>query len=414
MSTSPTNNQSTNPSPETPITYVNLGKLKIRLTRILQTITALGIALNIGGIVSLCLGSSLAIALPLLVIGIALLILTCFFLASRLRKPPLPKPAPSSPPITPKPTRVKPGGTPPPTTPPTKSPVTTPPTSPVVETPPVPIETPTPVPVTTPPVHPIVTVRVPEIQIPGFLDFTPKYIANLLKIRFGVTGIHPQGRINKNTQYVTVRSDRHNLHICFLKGHPLEDPFLKKTNSAMLVLTNCEREKHLLLGRSLALGPHIEKACWNDITKPESTKFPPESVVAGPWVNKTKDIPPASHLICANPPLITLIRDVHRRAINFDDFDYEKEFRATVRMYQAIFGICKENGITSIQLELLGLNNIGSNQDEYEAWYSGCGLALLEAIRIEEETEGSTLTHITVNSRTELPLLSALQQAYGS
>ncbi|QVE48878.1 hypothetical protein SBV42_03755 [Chlamydia crocodili] len=408
MSTSPTNNQSTNPTPETPITYVHLGKLKIRLTRILQTITALGIALNIGGIVSLCLGSSLAIALPLLIIGIALLILTCFFLASRIRKPSLPTPAPSSPPITPKPTGVKPGGTPaptPPTTPPTKSPVTTPP---------VPVETPTPVPVATPPIRPIVTVRVPEIQIPGFLDFTPQYIANLLKMRFGVTGIHPSGSINKNTQYVTVRSNRHNLHICFLKGHPLEDPFLKKTHSAMLVLTNSEREKHLLLGRSLALGPHIEKVCWDDITKPESTKFPPESVVAGPWVNKTKDIPPTSHLICVNPPLITLTRDVHRRAINFEDFDYEREFRATVRMYQVIFGICKENGITSIQLELLGLNNIGSDQEEYEAWYSGCALALLEAIRIEEETEGSTLTHITINSRTELPLLSALQQAYRS
>ncbi|MEF9497315.1 hypothetical protein [Chlamydia sp. 04-14] len=402
MSTSPTNNQSTNLTPETPTTYVNFGKLKIRLTRILQTITALGIALNIGGIVSLCLGSSLAIALPLLVIGIALLILTCFFLASRLRKPTLPTPVPSSPPITPKPTGVKPGGTPPPT----------PPTSPVVKTPPAPVETPAPV--ATPPVRPIVRVRVPEIQIPGFLDFTPQYIANLLGMRFGVTEIHPGGRINKNTKYVTVRSNRHNLFLCFLKGHPLEDPFSKKTNSAVVILTNSEREKHLLLGRSLAFGPHIEKACWDDITKPDSTKFPPESVVAGPWVNKNKDIPPASHLICANPPLITLTRDVHRRAINFDDFDYEREFRATVRMYQTIFATCKENGITSIQLELLGLNNIGSDQEEYEAWYSGCALALLEAIRIEEETPGSTLIHITVNSRTELPLLSALQQAYPS
>ncbi|SYX08813.1 hypothetical protein C834K_0350 [Chlamydia poikilotherma] len=399
MSTSPTNNQSTNPTPETPITHVNLGKLKIRLTRIFQTITALAIALIIGGIVSLSLGSSLAIALPLLVIGLALLILTCFFLGSRLRKTPLPIPAPSSPPIKPKPTGVTPGGTPAPTTPPSKSPVVTPPPTPVE---------------TTPPVSPIVPVPVPEIQIPRFSNLKPQYIANLLKNRFVITGTHPAGRMNKNTEYVTTQSKNTNLNVCFLKGHPLDDPFLKKTNSAILILTNAGREKHLLLGRSLALSAHIEKVCWNDITKPESTSFPPESVIAGAWVNKTTDIPPASHLICVNPPSIVLTRNVQRRAINFGDFNYEREFRAAVGMYRTIFGICKENNITSIQLELLGLNNIGPDQEEYSAWHSECCLALLEAIRLEEETGGNSLTHITVNSRAELPLLSILQKAYNN
>ncbi|MEF9519820.1 hypothetical protein SBV45_05110 [Chlamydia crocodili] len=386
MSISPINNQSLCSVNPTAITYIYLGNIKLPLIQIIQTISTLGMALNLGGVIALALGSSLAIALPLLIIGFALLILSCFILLTRLKKPHI-APIPS-----------------------VETEYITPPQSPIVKKPPTPIETPKPTSVTTPTQHPI-EIFIPEIEIPDFLDFTPEYTAHLLQTRFELTGIHPAGRMNKNTEYVTIRSKNTDLNVCFLKGHPLNDPFLKKINSAILVLTNADRQLHLLLERSLALVGQIGKKCWEKITQPLSKKFPPRTIVSGPWVNPS-GIPPASHLICANPPVILLTNEVLNRAITFIDLDYKTEFQAAVRMYQAIFRICRENEITSVQIELVGLNNIGSHQEEYEAWYSGCGLALLEAIRLEEENKFRTLTHITVNNLSDLPLHLSLQQAY--
>ncbi|WP_375793233.1 hypothetical protein O1W69_03785 [Chlamydia sp. 12-01] len=387
MSTSPINNQGISSVNPTATTYIHLGNIKLSLIQIIQTTSALGMALNLGGVIALALGSSLAIALPLLTIGFALLILSCFILLTRLKKPHIAPP------------------------PCVETEKITPPLSPVVKKPPTPIETPKTTPVATPTQHPI-EIFIPEIEMPDFLDFTPEHIAHLLQTRFELTGIHPAGRINKNTEYVTIRSKNTDLNVCFLKGHPLDDPFLKKTNSAILVLTNSDRQLHLLLGRSLALAAQIEKKCWEKITKPHSKTFPPRTIVSGPWVNES-GTPPASHLICANPPVILLTNDVYNRAITFTDFDYEIEYQSAVRMYQSIFAICQDYDITSVQIELLGLNNISSHQEEYEAWHSGCCLALLEAIRLEEEKKfGTTLTHITVNSRSELPLSSSVLQAY--
>ncbi|QVE48877.1 hypothetical protein SBV42_03750 [Chlamydia crocodili] len=386
MSTSPINNQSLCSVNPTATTYIHLGNIKLPLIQIIQTISALGMALNLGGVITLALGSSLAIALPLLIIGFALLILSCFILLTCLKKPHV-APIPS-----------------------VETEYITPPISPVVKKPPIPIETPKTTPVATPTQHPI-EIFIPEPETPNFLDFTPEYTAHLLQTRFELTGIYPAGRMNKNTEYVTIRSKNTDLNVCFLKGHPLDDPFLKKTNSAILVLTNADRQLHLLVGRSLTLMGQIEEKCWNKITKPHSKKFPPRTIVSGSWVN-VLGAPPASHLICANPPDILLTNEVDNRLITFTDFNCEIEFQAAVRMYQAIFRICRENEITSVQIELVGLNNIGSHQEEYEAWHSGCCLALLEAIRLEEENKFRTLIHITVNSLSELPLSLSLQQAY--
>ncbi|BAE81449.1 hypothetical protein [Chlamydia felis Fe/C-56] len=385
MSIAPTNDQNMHLVTETPATHVKLGGVEIRITRILYTISTLGIILSIGGIAALCLGSSLTLSLPLILVGMALLILSCLLLATHMKKTVVLQLEPI--PITPQP----------PT--PTVFPLhpETPPESPVVTSPELPE-----------------TRECLEIQIPGFLDFTPQYIAKLLRTRLSITRVHPSGRINKHTQYITARSKTSDVQLCFLKGHPLHDPFLKPTNSAMLVLTNSEREHYLLLGRSAALAPLIEKKCWNEITQPESLKFPPGSIISGLWKNQSPATPPASHIICMNPPTIKLKRDVYRRAINFYDFDYQQEFETAVNMYQDCFRICRENGLTSLQIEILGLNHIGPDQEEYEAWYSGCALALLEAIRLEEENENRTLTHITVNHRSQLPLLASLQQAYES
>ncbi|BAE81450.1 hypothetical protein [Chlamydia felis Fe/C-56] len=255
-----------------------------------------------------------------------------------------------------------------------------------------------------------------SISSPEFLELTLPGVSSRLRSAFALDQVFPlSNKINNDAAYVLIRSKKTDLQLCFYKGHPLNDPLLKKKESAILLCTNSDRKYNDVIHRSLAVIGRIEKDCWNAIVKPDSMKFPPGSIAHGPWVNKSKETAPVSHLIFINPPTIeTLIhtRKPHYKTVTFQDFNHKKAFKNIVNAYLKCFRACRENHITSLQLEFLGLNDIGSHQEEYEIWYSLCSLALLEAIHIEEQNEDKTLKQITVNHQKEFPLLSVLQKAY--
>ncbi|QVE48876.1 hypothetical protein SBV42_03745 [Chlamydia crocodili] len=259
--------------------------------------------------------------------------------------------------------------------------------------------------------------RLLSISIPTFLDLTLSGVAKRLKNTYALGLVLPySNKINKNTEYIFVSNPKTGMQLSFYKGHPINDPLLKNKSSAIVLCTNSERDSTYVINRTLALIGRIEKECWNDITKPNSTKFPPGSIAYGPWINKSQERAPASHLIFINPPTIEILLHTKRlqKAITFQDFNHKEAFKNLVDAYLKCFRICRENKITSLQLELLGLNDISSHQEEYEMWYSQCALALLEAIRIEEKCKERTVKQITVNHQKELPLLSILQKAYNN
>ncbi|WP_375793232.1 hypothetical protein O1W69_03780 [Chlamydia sp. 12-01] len=257
----------------------------------------------------------------------------------------------------------------------------------------------------------------PSISVPQFLDLTLSGVTNRLRNTFILGQVLPHSsKINKNTECVFVSNPNTGIQLSFYRGHPINDPLLKNEDSAIVLCTNSERDSSYVINRTLALIGSIEKECWNDITKPDSMKFPPGSIAYGPWINKSQKTAPASHLIFINPPTIEVL--IHtkplKKAITFQDFNREEAFKNIVDSYLQCFSICRENNITSLQLELLGLNDISSHQEEYEIWYSQCALALLEAIRIEEKHAKKTVKQITVNHQRELPLLPILQKAYNN
>lgn len=255
------------------------------------------------------------------------------------------------------------------------------------------------------------------ISTPSFLELTLSGVAKRLKNTYSLNLILPHSnRISKNTEYIFVSNPKTGLQLAFYKGHPINDPVLKNKDSAVMLCTNSDRDSSYVIHRTLALIGRIEKECWNAITQPNASKFPPGAIAYGPWINKSQEIAPASHLIFINPPTIEVLLHTKQlqRAVTFQDFNHEKAFKNLVDAYLKCFNICREHKITSLQLELLGVNDMHSHQEEYEMWCSLCALALLEAIRIEEQRNGRTVKQITVNHQKELPLLSILQKAYNN
>lgn len=253
----------------------------------------------------------------------------------------------------------------------------------------------------------------PSIQL---TDLTLSSVAHRLRTTFTLEHAAPRAnKIHRNTECVYLHNQNTHLRLCFHKGHPLNDPLLKNKNSAILLCINSERNFSYAINRTLALIGRIEKDCWNEITQPGSRTFPPGEIAYGPWVNKSQITAPASYLIFINPPTIATLIHTNKhvsKAMTWQDFNYEKAFENLVDAYLKCFHICRQNGISSIQMELLGLSDMSSSQEEYERWYSLCALALLEAIDIEEKNKDKTVLQITVNHLKELPLLNILQKAF--
>ncbi|CAG9046536.1 hypothetical protein NVRI1_00899 [Chlamydia abortus] len=257
--------------------------------------------------------------------------------------------------------------------------------------------------------------RQPIRSIPK-TDLTLSGVADHLRHTFTLEQVVSRAnKINKNTECVYLRHKNANLQLCLHQGHPLNDPLLKNKDSAILLCINSERHFSYAINRTLALIGRIDKDCWEEITQPGSRTFPPGAIAHGPWVNKSQITAPASYLIFINPPTIeTLMHtDTHLpTAMTWQDVPYEKAFDNIVNAYLECFRICRENRISSIQIELLGLGDIRPSQEEYDSWYSQCALALLEAIDIEEKNKKRTVVQITVNHLKELPLLLVLQEAF--
>ncbi|WP_366223758.1 hypothetical protein [Chlamydia buteonis] len=254
---------------------------------------------------------------------------------------------------------------------------------------------------------------IPSIQ---FADLTLSSVAHRLMNTFTLEQVLPRAnKINRNTECVYLHNKNTHLQLCFHKGHPLTDPLLKHKDSAILLCINSERNFSYAINRTLALIGRIEKDCWDEITQPGSRTFPPGAIAYGPWVNKSQITAPASYLIFINPPTIETPIHTNKqlsKVITWQDSTYKKAFENMVDAYLKCFDICRKNGISFIQIELVGLSDIRSSQEEYEPWYSQCALALLEAIDIEEKRKEKTLLQITVNHLKELPLLLVLQKAF--
>lgn len=251
----------------------------------------------------------------------------------------------------------------------------------------------------------------PTLRIPRLSDLNEHHVANTLTTYFHHVSTSPTGKIKPTSQLVVLKNIVTGKLLHFFQGHPADDCSIKVPRSALLLLTNSSKSYGLTIGRTLTVTALIDKSCWNHITGNPNEPFSPGSIALGRWA-RPQGSPPASHLMIMNPLSLEYLVDLQgeRRAITFRDFCHKEAFIHCVNMYQQCFLRCQEEGITALQIECLGLTNLGECQEEYPQWEALCHLALLEAVRLLDPT--SSLTCVTVNHQRRLPLLKALQSAF--
>lgn len=340
---------------------------------VVRAVTALALSLLTIGTGALLL--DLPLALPLLITGLVLLSLSLILLVLlKTKRPTLPTLPPTPPHTPPPPPKV--------------------PSAPVVVVPP-----------------PVV------IPTPPLSKCTEAFVSQTLKEHFQLSSIAPTRHINVHTHYVLLSSKHSPLQLCLLRGHPVNDPCLKQGKAAVLIFTNSLRDFSYAIGRCLSWIARIEKKCWQRITgDPDSSPFPPGSIAHGAWTDSSNIPTPAQHLIFLNPPTLELQVDLGRkhRAITFADFNYKTAMQEMVKAYQRCFAICREENLECLQLEIIGLTDLGSHQEEYIKWEQICSLALLQAITSEERHPNTTLKYITINGLKILPMFQPVKQAFSS
>ena len=249
------------------------------------------------------------------------------------------------------------------------------------------------------------------LRIPTLSELKGQPVSYMLNTHFHHFLTEPKELIKSTTRLVTITNNSTGKQLNFFRGHPSDDSSIKVPRSAILILTNSSKEYGLAVGRTLAVTALIDKSCWAQITGDSSVSFSPGSIAIGPWIRSAGN-PPASHLIIMNPLSLEHLVDLRqeRRAITFRDFCHRQAFIQLVNMYQQCFFQCQQEGITALQIECLGLTNLGECQEEYPQWEAMCQLALLEAVRLLESTH--PLTCVTINHQKSLPFLKALQNAF--
>ncbi|AHK63012.1 hypothetical protein [Chlamydia avium] len=260
---------------------------------------------------------------------------------------------------------------------------------------------------------PIATSPIPEqmLLIPKLSDLSEQHVSYMLNTHFHYVSSEPKGLIKSTTRLVTLTNKLTGKQVNFFRGHPAEDSSIRVPRSAILLLTNTSKEYGLAIGRTLAVTALIDKSCWIEITGDPHQPFPPGSIVIGPWM-RSGGTPPASHLIIMNPLNLECLVDLRgeRRAITFRDFCQQEAFTQYINMYRQCFFLCQQEGITSLQIECLGLTELATSQEEYNKWEALCQLALLETVRLLEPTH--PLTCVTINHQKCLPFFKGLQNAF--
>lgn len=259
--------------------------------------------------------------------------------------------------------------------------------------------------------QPIKLLPIQSLRIPTLSELKEQPVSHMLNTHFHHSLTEPKGLIKSTTRLVTITNKITGKHVNFFRGHPCDDSSIKVPRSAMLILTNSSKEYGLAIGRTLAVTALIDKSCWIQITGDPNASFSPGSIAIGPWI-RPEGNPPASHLIIMHPLNLEYLVDLRqeRRAITFRDFCHRQAFIQLVNMYQQCFLQCQQEGITALQIECLGLKDLGECQEEYSRWEAICQLALLEAVRLLEPTH--SLTCVTINHQKSLPFLKALQNAF--
>ncbi|SPN73213.1 hypothetical protein C10C_0022 [Chlamydia serpentis] len=258
----------------------------------------------------------------------------------------------------------------------------------------------------------------PEIRYPLKWDYS--ILHAWLKSLFDLDpDTDPTDRLkSSNLTSVTMRSKTKpcfRLH-CF-QGMFSTDKLLNKQSGAIVVTTNSSMDFSMTVGRTSAVTARLSKRCWEtikDTIPSQEKKLPIGACISGPWTLEEGDTLYASHLIAINPPTLeTLIPPKLRRAITFQDFNIKTAYANLVKAYLQCFDICIQSNVSSIQVEILGLKDLSKNQEEFTTWHYCCQLALVEALRILLESEGThVLSSVSVNSINELPLKVACQALF--
>ncbi|WP_100934059.1 hypothetical protein [Candidatus Chlamydia corallus] len=393
-------------SPPLPERIPSQDKKKETKSSVITTIAfaILGLIFFASGILTACLGGSLTIFIPLFILSAIFIVLTLLYFVKHLkepviREPPLVPHSPKiTPPITPEPSpKFSPKPSPKPLTPEVEA--LTPPTPPKTED------------------RKKLTWN-PNIQYPAKYDYSALH--NLLKQLFYLDPTTNPGDRRYPDKLTCVRmraKEKPAVSFHCFKGHFSSDEILNKESGAIVIVTHSSMDSSMTVGRATAVSACLRKTCWEAIKNsiPSSEKkLAIGSCISGSWTIEKGDSRYASHLIFINPPTLeTLIREKIRRAIALTDFSMKEAFSNLVMAYLQCFDICIENNLTSIQLEVLGLNNLSRDQEEYSTWEYCCHLALMEALRILLASENS-LVNISVNSPTELPMKTGCQALFRS